>query len=99
MAKWLFGVDAADDIRTKNCFGHTPMLAAFGDHLQVAKWRFAVAAAEDTRKVTRASFACLHHHHHHVAMWLILKGATNNDEPTLTRGQVLPLNNSLPRAW
>jgi len=50
VAKWLFEVGSAEDIRTKNNDGRTPMFAAcWNGHLGVAKWLFEVGTTEDIR--------------------------------------------------
>lgn len=49
-AKWLFQNGAAEDIRTPDFFGGTPMIAAFAnDNLEVSRWLFEVGAAPDIR--------------------------------------------------
>ena len=96
MAQWLFKVGAAEDIRTKDNNGSTPLLSACnGGHLDVAHWLFEVGAAEDIR--TKNNYgrtpllrAC-DGGHLDVAQWLILAGAANNvttghvDQGILTR--------------
>jgi hypothetical protein len=97
IAKWLFELGAADDIRTKNDDGATPMFfACHKGHLQVAKWLFDVGAADDIKTADDYSrhplqIAC-DEDHLHVSQWLILAGSANNpvtghvDASTLSRG-------------
>ena len=48
LAKWLFEVGAAEDIRTRNNNGWTPILMACSEgHLDTAKWLFEVGAADN----------------------------------------------------
>jgi hypothetical protein len=80
VAKWLFGEGAAEDIRTKDNEGHTPLLKACENgHLRVMKWLYEVGVIEDMYSAGRtlllnASRFC----HHPIVTWLVLQGAANN---------------------
>lgn len=84
MAKWLYEVGAAADIRTANVYGSTPLTyACMQGHLHVAKWLFQVGASsslqnEDKDGNTAMKIAA-DYHHEDVVEWLLLQGAANDD--------------------
>ena len=83
VCKWLF-VGAAEDIRTPDNLGYTPMYSAIKNgHLSVCKWLFDVGAAEDIRTPDRFGrtpmYSAIENGHLSVCKWLLLNGALNNN--------------------
>ena len=85
VAKWLYFVGAAEDVRTRTKLAAlTPMcIAAFFGHLHVVKWLFEVGSAEDIRTLTTQGnnplkYAALRFNHS-VVTWLVLHGAASDE--------------------
>ena len=58
VAEWLFGAGAAEDVRTANIDGCTPMFGACANgHLVVAERRFGAAPAEYVRTAGKHGFS------------------------------------------
>jgi hypothetical protein len=85
VAKWLFEVGAAEDIRTKDNVGNTPMLIACREgHHDVATWLFEVGAAEDVRTKDNDGQSPLYDAaafdiHDSIMTWLVIQGAANDE--------------------
>ena len=81
--QWLFGAGAAEDMRTADEDGGTPMLTAcINGHLEVVQWLFGAGAAEDVRTADNSGWTpmfigCLNGHLV-VVQGLICNGAANN---------------------
>jgi hypothetical protein len=92
MAKWLFEVGAANDIRTKDSNSWTPMFAACrGGNLDVAKWLFEVGASDDIRTKddhdrTPMYIAC-YQGHLDVVKWLSEVDASDHIRTTNDNGE------------
>jgi hypothetical protein len=84
MAKWLFEVGAAENIRIEDTEGTTPMFVAFANgHRHAVKWLFEAGAAEDIRIPSNFECAPLYFAHvnqsHSTLLLLVLQGAANDE--------------------
>ena len=85
MAKWLFEAGAAQDVRSKDAAGQTPLFCdCYAGHLDVAKWLFKVCSYRDSWPKDRDGKTPIRETceegHLDVVQWLILEGAANNQE-------------------
>jgi len=104
VAKWLFKVGAAEDIRTKSNNGSTPMFIACSmGRLLVAKWLFEVGAAEDIR--TKINNGCTplsrasSNTQDSTVLWLVLQGAANDETSSHVDSTILVSDFEYSEDW
>ena len=80
VAQWLFDNGAAEDVRTADRDGDTPMFwACCRGYLRVVQWLYDVGAAEDVRRANKSGKTPMLYGKLEVVLWLILNGAANNN--------------------